>query len=148
MAAKTLEEYEAIERRLYDICGDDLTLDGLIDYWEFSLAEPSKPNPLVAKILTYEDAKKWEKWKRLNDQGLLLELPCKPGDTVWRLCGTKGRRYVSKREVDGIAYFYDFWVVAHQTACDVLGDRVFLTLEAAEEARRRKEKEDEQYGRK
>lgn len=39
-----------------------------------------------ARILTNAEAEKWDKWKDLEKQGRLIELPCAVGDTVWELC--------------------------------------------------------------
>lgn len=33
--------------------------------------------------MTYEEADKWQEYKDLEEQGLLVRLPCKVGDTVW-----------------------------------------------------------------
>ena len=40
-------------------------------------------HPKKAIVLTDGDADKWRKYKDLEEQGRLIKLPCKVGDTVW-----------------------------------------------------------------
>lgn len=37
-------------------------------------------------VLDQEEYKKYLEWKKLDEQGKLLKLPCKIGDTVYELC--------------------------------------------------------------
>lgn len=39
-------------------------------------------NTLKSRLLTDEDVDKWEEYKQLEEQGRLIKLPCKVGDTV------------------------------------------------------------------
>ena len=39
-------------------------------------------NTLKSRLLTDEDVDKWEEYKQLEEQGRLIKLPCKGGDTV------------------------------------------------------------------
>lgn len=67
------------------------------------------------------------------------KLPCKPGDTVYRLCGQKGRKYVAERKVVSVALCGEqSWQIL-TTAHDWLGHNVFLTREEAEAKLRRLE---------
>lgn len=88
---------------------------------------PMNSGIIYEKLGYYED---------LEEQGLLLKLPCKVGDTVYAIeaseeefehfhCGLK----ISKCE-------FDFWIIP------LFGKCVFLTQAEAEEALRRMEKTD------
>ena len=71
-----------------------------------------------------------------EEQGLLLKLPCKVGDKVYRFCGAKGRKYVDWRTVSNMTYRLNHngdivWEI-FTTTTDVLGKTVFLTREEAE----------------
>ena len=74
-----LAEYEELEERLHKIFGEESTfsLADVIDALEMKLSEPDKKHPVNARILTYEEANKWQEYKELEEQGLLLKLPCK-----------------------------------------------------------------------
>lgn len=84
-AIEKLATYEDLEERLYKIFGEESTfsLADVIDTLETKLSEPDKKHPVNARILTYEEADKWQEYKNLEEQGLLMRLPCKVGDTVW-----------------------------------------------------------------
>lgn len=84
-AIQKLATYEDLEERLYKIFGEESTfsLADVIDTLETKLSEPDKKHPVNARILTYEEADKWQEYKNLEEQGLLVRLPCKVGDMVW-----------------------------------------------------------------
>lgn len=86
-AARKLCDYEDLEERLHKIFGEESTfsLADVIDALEMKLSEPDKKHPVNARILTYEEANKWQEYKDLEEQGLLVKLPCKIGDTVYRV---------------------------------------------------------------
>ena len=67
------------------------------------------------------------------DNGKIVELPCKRGDTVYRLCGRKGQRFVAPREVLSVTFAGNATLI-FSTAEDVLDKTVFLTRESAEKA--------------
>ena len=85
MILEKLAEYEDLEERLHKIFGEESTfsLADVIDALEMKLSEPDKKHTVNARILTYEEANKWQEYKDLEEQGLLVRLPCKVGDTVW-----------------------------------------------------------------
>lgn len=85
--AEKLAIYEDLEERLHKIFGEESTfsLADVIDTLETKLSEPDKKHPVNARILTYEEADKWQEYKDLEEQGLLVRLPCKVGDTVYRV---------------------------------------------------------------
>lgn len=86
-AVEKLADYEDLEERLRKIFGEESTfsLADVIDTLEMKLSEPDKKHPVNARILTYEEANKWEEYKDAEEQGLLVRLPCKVGDTVYRV---------------------------------------------------------------
>ena len=63
--------------------------------------------------------------------GRLVTLPCKRGDTAYRLCGPKGRRRIVERPVTSVEFNGPVTII-HSTADDVLGKTVFLTRDEAE----------------
>ena len=82
---------------------------------------------IIQKLAEYED---------LEEQGLLLRLPCKVGDTLWwttafgDLCSSKVNCMFIEHGIDGI--------VIETLVCDInekeIGKTVFLTRTEAEEA--------------
>lgn len=86
-AIEKLADYEELEERLHKIFGEESTfsLADVIDALEMKLSEPDKKHPVNARILTYEEANKWQEYKDLEEHGLLVKLPCKIGDTVYRV---------------------------------------------------------------
>jgi hypothetical protein len=91
---KVLEKlayYEDLEEQLEKVYGEH---NGLLETAVKSLvrhegAEFNKP--CKARLLTDEDVDKWETYKSLEEQGLLLKPPCRAGDTVW--CIFEGKVY-------------------------------------------------------
>lgn len=88
-ALEKLADYEDLEERLHKIFGEKsaFSLADVIDALEMKLSEPDKKHPVNARILTYEEANKWQEYKDLEEQGLLVRLPCKPGDTMFDIVG-------------------------------------------------------------
>lgn len=69
MAIKALEEvqqYRALEKRLTDMFGGELSLDDVTDELERYLKEPDNTHPINAKILTYEDAAAWDAYRAIG----------------------------------------------------------------------------------
>lgn len=65
-ALDDLQKYRELEDRLYAIFGDAISLQDVVDNLEYKLKEPGKQHPINAKILTYEDAAKWEQYKSIG----------------------------------------------------------------------------------
>lgn len=84
-AIEKLAAYEDLEERLHKIFGEEsiFSLADVIDALETQLSEPDKKDPVNARILTYEEANKWQEYKDLEGQGLLVRLPCKFGDILY-----------------------------------------------------------------
>lgn len=78
-----LKEYKELEEKLCVIFAWDCSLSDVVENLERQITEPDKDHPLNARILTYEDAEKWNEYMELEDQGLLVRLPCKVGDIVY-----------------------------------------------------------------
>lgn len=60
------KEYQELESRLQNIFGGEVPLFMIVDELELKLREPDNPHPINAKILTYEDAAEWERYKALG----------------------------------------------------------------------------------
>lgn len=60
------KEYQELESRLQNIFGGEVPLFMIVDELELKLREPDNPHPINAKILTYEDAAEWERYKAIG----------------------------------------------------------------------------------
>ena len=148
-AIEKFADYEELEERLHKIFGEESTfsLADVIDALEMKLSEPDKKHPVYARILTYEEANKWQEYKDLEEQGLLVRLPCKVGDTVY----TVSYRYECTRNYD--CKVFQKWKCEDNIPCEYekkeyfvkksqfcltmlnsLGKTIFLTREEAEKA--------------
>lgn len=78
-----LKEYKELEEKLCVIFAGDCNLSDVVENLERQITEPNKDHPVNARILTYEDAEKWNEYRELEEQGRLLKLPCKIGDAVY-----------------------------------------------------------------
>lgn len=103
-AIEKLADYEELEERLHKIFGEESTfsLADVIDTLEMELSEPDKKHPVNARILTYEEANKWQEYKDLEEQGMLVRLPCKVGDMVW----DNDFGYLEQYEIKAFSYGY------------------------------------------
>lgn len=59
-------QYRTLEKRLAEMFGAALSLEGVIDELERYLKEPDNPHPVNAKILTYEDAADWDAYRAIG----------------------------------------------------------------------------------
>ena len=75
---RKLAEYEDLEDRLNGISIQQV-VDGFVKAIENQACEGYEHG----RILTNEEANQWNEYRQLDEQGLLLRLPCKIGDTVW-----------------------------------------------------------------
>lgn len=78
-----LKEYKELEEKLCVMFAGDCSLSDVVENLERQITEPGKDHPVNARILTYEDAEKWNEYRELEERGRLLKLPCKIGDTLW-----------------------------------------------------------------
>ena len=61
-----LQKYRALEKRLTDMFGGELSLEDVTDEPERYLKEPDNTHPINAKILTYEDAADWDAYRAIG----------------------------------------------------------------------------------
>lgn len=61
-----VEPYRALEKRLTDMFGGELSLEDVTDELERYLKEPDNAHPINAKILTYEDAAAWDAYHAIG----------------------------------------------------------------------------------
>ena len=73
-----LAEYEDLEDKLNGISVKQV-VDGFIKTIENQTCEGYEHG----RILTNAEADKWNEYKQLEEQGLLLRLPCNVGDKAW-----------------------------------------------------------------
>ena len=150
-AARKLCDYEDLEERLHKIFGEESTfsLADVIDALEMKLSEPDKKHPVNARILTYEETNKWQEYKDLEEQGLLVKLPCKVGDTVYVKLSAYCKTKYAEAQVRDYTYFIScgFCVVVTSEKFDKqsipfseFGKSIFLTREEAEKALEEMEK--------
>lgn len=78
-ALEKLAEYEDLEERI------GVPLEELAKLCDKHIPKDCQ-NPNKAIILTDEDVDRWNEYKNAEEQGLLLRLPCKVGDTVYTIC--------------------------------------------------------------
>ena len=72
--------------------------------------------------------------ERLIEDGDVICPPCKVGDKVYRICGTKKHRFVAERIVVCIKIYENGLIIATDGAENILGKTVFLSREEAEAA--------------
>lgn len=79
-----LADYEDLEERLNKVYGDcDGLLLRVVETLEKHPCVDMANNTLKSRLLTDEDVDKWEKYKQLEKQDILVKLPCRVGDTVY-----------------------------------------------------------------
>lgn len=137
----TLHEYirEIIKAHKAEIpvdCSDEELDDTL---YECLFDGPEEIEGLIATLYTAgwafaELRHRLKEYEDAEESGRLIVVPCKPGDTVYRITGPHGRKRVVPREVLCVTYAGgdDWWITS--TACDELGKTVFLSEQEAEKA--------------
>lgn len=95
-----LKEYKELEEKLCVIFAGDCNLSDVVENLERQITEPNKDHPVNARILTYEDAEKWNEYLELEEQGRLLKLPCKIGDTLWWVSDEDGNDMLCARKCE------------------------------------------------
>lgn len=147
-----LKKYEDMEESLKKVYGE---CDGLLETAVKHICKIEENqkvevgNPFKSRLLTDEDADKWERWKNAEEDGKLMILPCKPGDTVYSYCSELDA--ILPYFVEQVVVDYDeenwvnFTMVANFNELDELIDcidfeekairkTVFLTEQEAKEA--------------
>ena len=88
--------------------------------------------PILDKV-TVELLEELKEYRNLEEQGLLLKLPCKVGDVVYH--PSKYWKRVFEYAVIGICvYTEDIWIKCGNGYSYILGREIFLTKAEAEKA--------------
>lgn len=135
-----LKSYKELEERQHKIFGEESTfsLADVIDTLEMKLSEPDKKHPVNARILTYEEADKWEEYKNLEEQGLLVRLPCKLNGTLYSV--NYSNKTIAENTIIKISindHVKRFYCIDDNLRERIffsyrIGENVFLTREEAE----------------
>lgn len=147
-----LKKYKELEEKLCVMFAGDCSLSDVVENLERQITEPDKDHPVNARILTYEDAEKWNEYLELEEQGRLLKLQCNVGTEVFAIFPI-GDHYekcqIKKIEIrstvlEKIRYFVE--PTAHRGCSfsyfdDEFEKRVFLTKEEAEAKLKEMERE-------
>lgn len=81
---KKLKEYEDLEERLNKIYGDcDGLLESMVELLEEHSGVDIPDDTVKVLLITNESVDFYKKCKSLEEQGRLIKLPCKVGDTVY-----------------------------------------------------------------
>lgn len=135
-----LKEFENLEEQLESIYGEH---EGLLETAVKSLVKHEGVDfgkPYKARLLTDEDVDKWEEYKSLEEQGLLVKLPCKAGDTIY-LVDFEEKMY-DEATVDSVNVCRDGIEINNDYEFGTCPEDkyVFFTKEEAEKALERMEK--------
>lgn len=79
-AVDKLGNYEDLEDRLHGI-----SIKQVVDEFIKTVENQTHEGYENGRILTNEDADRWNEYKNAEEQGMLLRLPCKAGDTVYAI---------------------------------------------------------------
>ena len=123
------DDMEGFWRLKYDNdSGQQLSIDRLAAY-EDTGVEPREIEMMQSPTEHLMELLKAE------HEGRLVVLPCKVGDTVWRIVGPKSHRIVQPRKFLAVTVYHTGDMVIHTDGADnTLGISVFLTREEAEAA--------------
>lgn len=96
--ADKLAHYEDLEEQLEKLYGGKMPLDEVVENLN-RIVQNGEERLDYARILTNAEAEKWDKWKDIEKQGRLIELPCLPNEEVWisnKRFGTHKTMYASR----------------------------------------------------
>lgn len=94
----TMIYYESLNNRLAKVFGkSDGLLEELVKAFEDASTLNVPKDTFKSVLLTNEDVDKYEEYEQLEEQGRLLKLPCKVGDTVYLI---KNSETIVEREAD------------------------------------------------
>lgn len=96
-----LQRYEDLEEQLEKLYGGKMPLDEVVETLN-RVIQNGEEKLDYARILTNAEAEKWDKWKELEEQGKLIELPCLPNEEVWlsnKRFGTHKMMYASREAI-------------------------------------------------
>ena len=100
---RKLAHYEDLEEQLEKLYGGKMPLDEVVENLN-RIVQSGEEKLDYARILTNAEAEKWDKWKDLEEQGRLIELPCLPNEEVWlsnKRFGTHKTIYASRGAIVG-----------------------------------------------
>ena len=100
-ALRKLAHYEDLEEQLEKLYGGKMPLDEVVENLN-RIVQNGEEKLDYARILTNAEAEKWDKWKDLEEQGRLIELPCLPNEEVWlsnKRFGTHKMMYASREAI-------------------------------------------------
>lgn len=63
---RDMQEYRDLSDRVRSMFGDVATLKDVVDSLERKLLEPEKPDPVNARILTYEESAMWDAYRAIG----------------------------------------------------------------------------------
>ena len=84
-----LQHYEDLEEQLEKLYGGKMSLDEVVENLN-RIVQNGEEKLDYARILTNAEAEKWDKWKDLEKQGRLIELPC---EKVYRIMNYDSPKY-------------------------------------------------------
>ena len=65
-ALEEVQQYRELTDRLKAIYGDQMTLKDMVDVMERIIREPSRKDPVNARILTYDEAAMWDEYRKIG----------------------------------------------------------------------------------
>ena len=120
MMVKALGEYEDLE----DLIG--VPMKDLAEILRQNIPEDCK-HPHKAVVLTDDDVDRWHVYKNAEEQGLLLRLPCKVGDTIYHIWNVDDKPEIQEIKIETLTN-----LVAHMENGN-FGKYIFLTQAEAEQ---------------
>lgn len=136
--AQKLKEYEDIEEKITKKFSGCIDIKTILDsFCAFYDMQETKEELAQCTLLTNEDVLKYRQYKEAEEQGLLLRLPCKVGDTVYTKCAWE----IESGVVGSIEIIADR-VFVNNIHGEMIGEsqNIFLTKEEAKQALARMEK--------
>lgn len=134
-----LGRYEDLEEKISKLFDGKLTLEDVVANIQKTISGEEEFE--FARVLTNAEAEKWDRWKSLEEQHRLIELPCAVGDTVWGIRSYKGIKYAQQGFVSDMFYNQnmELMIVIKHICRGCWGKKVFGTQEAAEAALKERE---------
>ena len=132
-ALRKLAHYEDLEEQLEKLYGGKMPLDEVVENLN-RIVQNGEEKLDYARILTNAEAEKWDKWKDLEEQGRLIELPCAVGDTVYWISESDACLFCNgpcyERCEEGALKIKEIPFKLHML--NEIGEIIFLTKEEAE----------------
>lgn len=132
-ALRKLARYEDLEEQLEKLYDGKMSLDEVVENLN-RVIQNGEEKLDYARILTNAEAEKWDKWKDLEKQGRLIELPCAVGDTVYWISESDACLFCNgpcyERCEEGALKIKEIPFKPHML--NEIGEIIFLTKEEAE----------------